>query len=185
MNITYTGKTQEFTREEQKKLDARFARVAKLVERAGERKAHVVWKTTRHLKNAEITMNYYDRPLVSAGSNSDAFQALAEAVDKLEKQLLKVLEKGRSTARRDNGAKALKMNGAVIAAAATASEEEAEAVRVYRVKASRQKPMTLEEAMIHIGDSKDYLIYRDPDGAGEGLSVLIRRKDGHFDLVQP
>ncbi len=184
MKITHTGKSQEFTKDEQKKLDARFARIEKLVERAGERKAHVAWKSTRHLKSAEITMNFYDRPLASAGSNADAFLAISEAADKLEKQLLKVLEKNRSTARRDNGAKALKLNGGVVAAAATASEDEAEAVRVYRVKASRQKPMTLEEAMMHIGDKKDYLIYRDHDGA-EGLSVLIRRKDGHFDLVQP
>ena len=42
MNITYKGKTREFTGVEQQKLDAKFARIGKLVDRKGERKAHVV-----------------------------------------------------------------------------------------------------------------------------------------------
>jgi putative sigma-54 modulation protein len=182
MKITYTGKDRDFTQEQQKKLDNRFARLGKLVERNGERKAHVVLKSTRHLNTAEITMNLQDHPLISMGSNGDVFSALTEAATKLEKQILKVLEKKREP-RRDGQAKLAKQNGGIVAVAAAASEDEAEAVRVYRVNSARQKPMTLEEAMMQIGDSKDYLIYRDMD-AEQAISVLIRRKDGHFDLVQ-
>lgn len=178
MNITYTGKTEEFSKEQQKKLDARFAKLGKLVERKGEKQAHVVLKSTRHEKKAEIVMNMHDHPLVGIASNGDFFAALMEASDKLEKQIHKLLEKKRES-RRDTKVK----NGAVMAFAAAASEDEAHSVRVYRVKTGRQKPMTLEEAMIAIGGKKDYQIFRDTDAA-EAVSVLIRRKDGHFDLIQ-
>jgi ribosomal subunit interface protein len=186
MKLTYTGKAQDLTKEQQKKLDVRFARIGKLVEKNnGERKAHVVLKSTRHLIQAEISMQFSGHPVNAAGSATDTFQALYEAGEKLEKQLQKVLEKTRA-GRRDNGAKKLKENGAagdIVAVAAAASEDEAATVRVYKVRNARQKPMTLEEAMLHIGDKKDYLVYRDADGA-EAVTILIRRRDGHFDLVQ-
>ena len=41
MNISYTGKTRELTPAEQQKLDAKLARIAKLVDRKGERNAQL------------------------------------------------------------------------------------------------------------------------------------------------
>ena len=100
MKLTYTGKEKEFTEEQQAKLDARFARLGKLVERKGEKKAHVVLKSTRHENKAEITMNLHDHPLVGIGSHSDIFHALTEAAEKLEKQIHKIVEKQRSLVQR-------------------------------------------------------------------------------------
>lgn len=183
MKVTYTGKEKDFTQEQKDKLEAKFARLGKLVEKKGEKKAHVVFKNTRHICEAEITMQLHDHPLVSISRNGDSFHALTEAADKLEKQIHKLLEKQRES-RRDTVAKKVKENGTLVAAvAAAATEEEAFAVRVYRVKTARQKPMTVEEAIIAIGDKKDYIVFRDLDAA-ECVTVLIRRKDGHFDLVQ-
>jgi hypothetical protein len=42
--------------------------------------------------------------------------------------------------------------------------------------------MTLEEAMLEMGENRDYLVYRDAER--ECLSVLVRRRDGHFDLIE-
>ena len=41
--------------------------------------------------------------------------------------------------------------------------------------------MTLDEALIEM-DGLDYLVYR--DAKSDRLNVLIRRRDGHFDLVE-
>ena len=41
--------------------------------------------------------------------------------------------------------------------------------------------MTLDEALIDI-DGLDYLVYRDTKS--DRLNVLIRRRDGNFDLVE-
>ena len=42
--------------------------------------------------------------------------------------------------------------------------------------------MTLDEALIEIEKGRDYLVYRDAET--DRLSVLLRRRDGHFDLVE-
>ena len=72
MKITYTGRNGEFPPEQQKKLDAKIAKIAKLLDgRLGEKEAHLILTTERHLHNAEITVNYYDHALVGASSEAD------------------------------------------------------------------------------------------------------------------
>ena len=41
--------------------------------------------------------------------------------------------------------------------------------------------MTLDEAILEMEKDRDYLVYRD---AGNDRSVLMRRRDGHFDLIE-
>ena len=55
--------------------------------------------------------------------------------------------------------------------------------QVYKIKpAQRRKPMTVEEAVLEMDKSQDYLVYR--DAQTDKVSVLLRRRDGHFDLVE-
>jgi hypothetical protein len=42
--------------------------------------------------------------------------------------------------------------------------------------------MTLDEALLEMEKDRDYLVYRDTDT--DRVSVLLRRRDGHFDLVE-
>jgi hypothetical protein len=42
--------------------------------------------------------------------------------------------------------------------------------------------MTLEEALLVLDDKRDYVVYQDSDT--ERTSVLVRRRDGHFDLIE-
>ena len=201
MNISYKGKIREFTEIEQKKLDAKFARLGQLVERKGERKAHVVVTATRHLHKAEIQMNFEEHPLVGIASDPDFYQAISAAVDKLEKQTLKVREKMRDhrgpqvkiSARLAAGLDGALANSTVAKAAAkTAARKKAAAngtstgvktAKVYRVANHRHsKPMTLDEALIKIKAEHDYFAF--VDSASGACSVLIRRPDGHFDLVE-
>ena len=58
---------------------------------------------------------------------------------------------------------------------------------IFRVNGvGRRKPMTLDEALLEMDKNRDYLVYRDADRDDErqGLSVLVRRRDGHFDLIE-
>ncbi len=194
MNVTYTGRHGELPPNQQRKLDAKFAKLAKLIERKGAGKdAHVAITTERHLTNAEITVNFYDHALVSTGSGTDLFTAMSAALDKAEKQALKVRNRWRDTKR--VGTKEQLAAAPVEAPAAPAARkakakaavavlepDAEEAVQINRVNHhERRKPMTVEEAMIAIG-SRDYMVYRDADR--DCVSVLIRRKDGSFDLVE-
>ncbi len=175
MNIIYSGKTEKFDELQTRKLNAKFTKVSKMVEGRGEKELHVVFTSQRHLTKAEATLNYYGHSAVGIASETDGFQALTEALDKLEKQVVKVKSKWRDT----------KRNGTAKAAATASLERPAAAVpgpRIHRIQlTSRRKPMTVDEAVLEIG--KDgYLPFRDADTGS--VSVLIRRVDGHFDLVE-
>jgi len=177
MRVTYKGIKQELPANLQQKLDARFAKLSKLLEKRGEREAHVILTSERHLRQAEITVQFYDHQLVGVGADTDLFTALSVALDKLETQVHKQSEKWREKTRRS------KNGGATETAAPAAGEEAARERRVFRVNHhEKRKPMTLEEALLEMEQDRDYLVYRDADK--HCLSVLVRRRDGHFDLIE-
>jgi putative sigma-54 modulation protein len=184
MNISYVGKRPELKPDLQRKLDAKWDKLAKLIEWKGQREAHVAITTERHLTNVEITVNFYDHSLVGYGSDSDYFVAASTALDKLEKQALKVRTKFRDTKRgpKDKSVEGTAEGAAVVAAEQEASTEPEPVVRIFRVNHHEQrKPMTLDEAMLEI-DDRPYIVYRDAEK--ECVSVLIRRPDGDFDLIE-
>ena len=126
MKVTYTGQQEQFTPAQKKKLDARLAKLGKLLDlKGGEREAHIILTSERHLRRAEITV----RVLVEASS------------------------------------------------------EEPGGKRVFRVDEQRyRKPMTIEEAMLEMDRKRDYVVFRDAET--DRVSVLLRRRDGHFDIVE-
>lgn len=197
MKINYTGQA-AFTPAQQKKLDARYAKLAKLLDRGGERSARVILTAQRHLQRAEITVKYYDHDLVGLSSDSDTFQAVYTAIDKLEKQILKHRDKWRDTKRTGDAKAALlkepasakkavpaKASGKAKTAAKAAAKPDGKGVdkRVYKVNNKNQrKPMTVEEAMLEFQGDSNYMVYRDADS--DRMHVLVKRNDGHFDLIE-
>ena len=62
-------------------------------------------------------------------------------------------------------------------------DSEPAAPRIYRINHhQKRKPMTLEEAVMQMDKTRDYLVYRDAET--DRTSVLVRRRDGNFDLVE-
>lgn len=176
MKVHYTGKLEKLDEASTKKVDAKFAKLGKLLDRRSEKEAHVILTKERRERRAEITVNYYDHPLVGVSAAPDFLTALLAACDKIEKQVLKLQTKRRDTKRRA-GEVSTPDAVAVLEKVPTAEP------RVYRVNhADSRKPMTVEEAMIEIGGKRNYVVYRDAETGG--LSVLVRRNDGHFDLVE-
>ena len=54
---------------------------------------------------------------------------------------------------------------------------------IYHVEDhKKRKPMTLDEAVLQMDDQRDYLVYR--DAQTDRVVMLVRRRDGHFDLVE-
>jgi putative sigma-54 modulation protein len=192
MKITYTGKPEALTPAESRKIEAKFAKLARLLDLpSGEREAHVILAAERHLRSAEITIQYHDHRLFGEGSAGDPFSAISTAIEKIEKQILKLRTKWRDTKRgpKQELEEAPAAEPAVSVRAARRAQAQAAAApktepgpRVLSANEhERNKPMTLEEAMIEI-DQRDYVVYRD---AETGLvKVLIRRRDGNFDLIE-
>ncbi len=174
MKVHYTGKLEPLAPAGQKKLDARFAKLSKLLDRKSEKEAHVILDSEGRDKRAEITVNYYDHALCGEHTNSDTLSALTGALDKLEKQILKLQAKRRESRR--GGKKAV-----VSDAQQDAAPAETSVTRIFRGKVAR-KPMSVDEAAAELDGTRPYIAFRDSNS--DRMSILIRRADGHLDLVE-
>ncbi len=179
MKITYTGRQVELAPAQLKKLESRFGKIGKLLDGRRESEAHVILSLERHLHSAEVTVNYFGHQLVGAGADSDLFTAIHSAAEKLEKQAVKARTKWRDTKRTPRKA-APEVETEQIAAK---DVEPVPVHKIYKVNHhQKRKPMTLDEAILEMDKSRDYLVYRDADT--DRVSVLLRRRDGNFDLVE-
>lgn len=192
MKVTYTGKTKDFTPQIEKKVEEKLAKLAKMIEQRGEKEAHVCHRQERHLHKVDIKTMFYDHTLLGVGEDADIMMAVCQAIEKLEKQIVKLRSRWRDTHRDPKTTRAKKESldetasntaAAVSASSPTPVNGKAARPKVYRVNYDDgHKPMTLEEAMLEMESNADYFVYRDLDRSR--LSVLLRRRDGHFDLIE-
>lgn len=202
MKVSYTGIKSGLPAKLQDKLDTKFAKLSKLVDGHGEKRAHVVVTSERHLHKAEITLHVHNHQLVGIGSDSDVFKAMCAALERIEKQAAKEGAKWRETTRRSESIKVVAANEGQTRTSKPAPQRKiapkkaaggnngharrdaggADA-RVFRPDHhERGKPITLEEALIEMEDGRDYVAYRDADK--QAVCMLIRRRDGHYDLIE-
>src|ERR1700682_2431042 len=140
MKINYTGRQVELAPAQLRKVEALFEKLGKLLDGKGQREAHVVLSHERRQHRAEITVNYQNHPLVGIDSNADLFTAIHGAIQKLEKQAIKVRAKWRDTKRTPRKAPAEPENASGVEAARDGADEK----RIFRVSHHQHsKPMTL------------------------------------------
>jgi putative sigma-54 modulation protein len=182
MKITYTGRQVELKPAQQKKLEDQFAKIGKMLDGKRESEVHVVLSLERHLNHAEATINVFGHQLAGAGSSPDLFTAIHGAADKLAKQVMKARAKWRDTKRTPRKESANASAAETPEAPPAPAREPTPGFVVHHVNHhERRKPMTLDEALIEI-DTLDYLVYR--DARSDHMNVLIRRRDGNFDLIE-
>jgi putative sigma-54 modulation protein len=198
MKLIFSGKTKEFTPVLQEKFSAKLAKISKLVERRGEREAHVMHQMQRHLHKVEVVVNFHNHALVGDCSDADLDKALIGAAAKLEKQVLKLRNRSRDTQRDAKTVRSSKESWQEIPEPApkaplvksslkakangtgTVSQAKPKIFKVnYR---EDRKPMSLEEAIMEMDSSINYFVYR--DASRDCLSVLVRRTDGNLDLIE-
>ncbi len=192
MKLIYTGKTKDFTPEFEERVAAKLAKLSKVCEQRGEREIHFVHQMERHLHKVEILMNFYDHQMVGEGVDGDLTVALTQAAEKLEKQLLKHRDRWRDTHRDAKTVRSEKENWDLAPINVDSAVEKPEAAKVnggarkpkiFRVNYDAdRKPMTLEEALLEMDGQTDYVVYR--NSQRNCLSVLVKRPDGNFDLIE-
>lgn len=193
MKLIYTGKTKEFTPELEKKVTGKLAKLSKFIEQRGEREAHIVHQVERRLHKVVIEVNFYDHTLIGEGTDAELDTALCEAVEKLEIQTVKLRNRWRDTHR---DAKGIRLAKEASESAFPPAEEAAppkpakgksngagSKPKIFRVDYEEdRKPMTLDEAILEMESGLPYVVYR--DAARNCLSVLLRRTDGNYDLIE-
>ena len=195
MKLIVSGKTQEFTPALQKKFDTKLSKLSKFIEQRGEREAHLTHQVERHLHKIELSVNFYDHSLVGEGADSDLDTALCQALEKVEKQVVKLRNRWRDTHRDAKAVRSTKESWDEESVEELAAEPakigkskpgvngQGKKPKIFRVNYDEDsKPMTLEEALLEMEAGTNYVVYRDSER--DCLSVLVRRPDGHYDLIE-
>ena len=173
--------------------EEKVQRVAKYLHRPID--AHVILSVVKRRHVAEIVLNA-DRATLSAKEETgDLYSAIDAASDKLEHRVRKHSGKMKNhkisattLRRRTAGAvplapaatsPGLRMD--VIRAESFSRRNGPEVIKTTRLPV---KPMSVEEAVMQMDlMSNDFLVFR--NAATESLSVVYRRKDGNYGLIEP
>ncbi len=203
MNIHYTGRQAELSDAQKKKLEPKFQKIQKILGNRFEPEAHVITSLQRHLFWAQVTLNFRHHTAVVECSGSDLFAIVQEALDKLEKQVLRDKDRwreknrragpGRKTAEEIERLPEKSREGRAASPAgrpngSPAPQRPASGVRtalprILHTSAPLAKPLTVEEALLEMEqDDRDCVVYQDAENGR--LAVLFRRRDGQLELIE-
>jgi len=192
MNITFTGKQDKLTASQERKLATQFLKLSKLLEKRGEKVAQVVLKATRHEHRAEVRINFHEQVLVANATATDQYTAMMDAAAKVEQQAIKLLSKYRDSKREETVRKPAAEPAVPVAAGKAAKtkgakkEKPAKAPKPAKVMKpggrTMAKPMTAEEAILAMDADSDYAVFTDAETGRAG--IVVRRRDGKFDLIE-
>lgn len=203
MNITFrqfgaSDSLKEYARE---KVD----RVNRLLDRAGE--AHVVLSLERHLHHADITIHSGSWVLRGREKSEDMYASIDLAMDKIERQLRRYKDKlkshhGRERVhhRQDLVNQLSRVRHAVFempgdqdeaapaeaqaASASQAAQAEDNSPRMLRTTHLTVQALKVEEAVMQMNlMNNDFYVFHNVET--NAMSVLYRRKDGQYGLIEP
>jgi putative sigma-54 modulation protein len=139
---------------------------------------HVIIDVEKNRHIGELIVHWRDHTLAAKDINADMYMALTRAIAKIERQALKLKKKiiDRKQGARPTAAVAPNPDGQL---EATPRPPRIIAARRYSVK-----PMTAEEAALRLSSEPDqFVVFRDADT--ERVSVLYKRRDGNYGLIEP
>lgn len=139
---------------------------------------HVIIDVEKNRHIGELIVSWRDHTITAKDINADMYMALSRAMDKIEKQALKLKKKiiDRKQGRVRTASVAPQPDGHV--------EASPRPPRIIAARRYSVKPMTAEEAAMRLTSETDqFVVFRDADT--DRLGVLYKRRDGNFGLIEP
>ena len=179
MQIEFTGRHMEVTPAIRAHVEEHFRKIDQIFDGSSTANAHVIIDVVKNRHRGEVIVHWRGHTMTANDTNDDMYQALTRAIDKIEKQAVKLKKK---IVERKKGAPPL----ATLAPDGDAVE--APPRRVGRIVNARRypvKPMTPDEAALQLSGQQDeqFIVFCDSDT--ERVSVLYKRRDGNYGLIQP
>ncbi|MGH7805099.1 MAG: ribosome hibernation-promoting factor, HPF/YfiA family [Candidatus Binatia bacterium] len=158
--------------------EEKIARLERYLHRPME--AHVILEVLKKTQRAEINLIANGTALFGEQETSDLYSAIDLALDKVERQVKKLASRKKA-----RGAHAGHSGTASVRHQVLAPEREAGTPpRVMRTRRVPAKPMSIDDAILEIERGRDeFIVFR--NSTTEGLSVLYRRRDGNYGLIEP
>ena len=182
MKFEYTGRHIEVTPPIRRHVEEHFQKLDHIFDRSSTASAHVIIGVEKNRQIAEVLLHWRDHTLTAKDTNADMYQALTRCIDKIEKQALKMKKKIIERTQSAMPVSTLAPDAAT--GRTTADNPPRNAPRIVNARRYRVKPMTPEEAVLALEeDTNEFVVFRDSDT--NGVSVLYKRKDGNYGLIQP
>jgi len=135
--------------------------------------AHVILAVIKHRHIAEIQLTAAHLNLTATEETDDLYSAIDLVMSKIERQIEKHVAKYKDR----------KKIGTAAAARALAAAEPSSGNSI-RTQRMAVKPMSVDEAVLQLKRSKtEFLVFK--NAATDSVSVLYRRKDGNYGLIEP
>jgi putative sigma-54 modulation protein len=175
MKFEYTGRHIEVTPALRNHVEGHFGKIDHIFNDSSN--AHVIIDVDKGKHHSEIVLKWRNRVLTAEAISNDMYKALSKTIDKLEKQALK--QKNKVIDKHHKAKKAVEVDPKV-----NEIEPSPVAPRIIKTRSYAVKPMTDEEAILTLnGEENQFLVYR--DAVTENVSVIYKRKDGNYGLIQP
>jgi putative sigma-54 modulation protein len=182
MQIEYTGRQTEVTPKLRVLAERRLRKLARMLRTITS--AHVILTREKHRSIAEVSVHSPHLDLLGKEQTADMAVSLGNVFDKLESQAQK--QAGKRKERKHRGP----TRGAAAGRRGDGAWREpridrpAAAPRLIRSRQVALKPMSVQDAIREVEDSKDgLLVFR--DSTTERMTVLFKRKDGNLGLIEP
>lgn len=186
MTIEFTGRKIEITPALKAFSEQKLNKLSRVLE--GIIEAHVILTVEKHRQSAEIIVHSAHATLTGSETTEDLYKSIGLVLAKLEKQAIKLKGRYFSGKKRGKGGKSIRGGREVgdempplPRAAASAADG---GPRVIRSRRYAVKPMSVDEALLQAQGSRDtFLVFR--DARSQRVSVLYRRPDGNYGLIEP
>ncbi|MDO8785111.1 MAG: ribosome-associated translation inhibitor RaiA [Syntrophales bacterium] len=177
MNISVTFRNTGGEDWQKEYIHEKLKKIKRYVDSPAE--AHVILSVEKFRNTAEINLMVDGLNVNAKEEAKDMSLAMDNAVEKIERQLKKHKEKIRG--HKVNSVRDEKIGAMELPTDDT--EEDASEAKVVETRKIVLKPMSLEDAIMEIEMSKNrFIIYR--DSYTENVSVIYRRDDGHYGLIE-
>ena len=178
MKFEYTGRHVEVSPAIRRHVEDHFKKLDHIFNGDTTLSTHVIIDVEKNRQIGEIVVNWRDHTLTATDTNADMYMALTRAVDKIQKQAVKLKKRiiDRKQHARKTSVVAPNPDGQL--------EATPPPVRIIPARRYSVKPMTAEEAALDLADKADqFVVFRDSDT--NRLGVLYKRRDGNFGLIEP
>ena len=177
VKLEFTGRHIDVTPALKNHVTEQFERI-ETVFKGRTPKAHVIIEVERGRHRSEIIVNWRNETLTATSTNDDMYVSLSQTVGKIERQARKLKDKVIGKSHR---AKKSAVIGAEVEAVPPERNGEPQIIVTKRYAV---KPMAPEEAALMLdGNKNGFLLFRDSESGG--ISLIHRRPDGNFGLIQP
>jgi putative sigma-54 modulation protein len=143
---------------------------------------HVILGVEKDRHSAEVLLKTKLLDFTGTGQTKDMYSSVLMAIEKLERQALKLKTKRIETRRKRAREKSVAQRSGREAAPVSVRAAGAGTDGIVEEEA-QGKPMAVEEALLELGQTeRPFVVFRNADSGA--VNVLYRRKDGALALIQ-